>query len=169
MDCEFILNGKVHRISLERKDDKEFAVVDGKRLELSSQRISPQSISLLMDGRSYLARVARDGEKTFVAIGTSRFCLEDPKQESVLAGLKGGASGKAEATVKAPMPGLVIKVNVEEGKDVNPGDSLVVVEAMKMEHDMRATFKARVEKVHVKAGQQVDAFQALVELVPLEG
>jgi biotin carboxyl carrier protein len=80
----------------------------------------------------------------------------------------GGIPGKAEGTVKAPMPGLVIKVNAEEGKVVNSGDSLVVVEAMKMEHEMCSGMKAVVEKVHVKPGQQVDAFQVLVELKPVD-
>ena len=168
MEYEFNLDGKLHKVSVERKDDKEFAVVDGKQLEFSSMRISSQSISLLIEGKSYQAHVVREGDKTFVAIGTARFRLEEPSQESALAGLKGSASGKAEGTVKAPMPGLVIKVNVSEGAEVIPGESLVVVEAMKMEHDMRASFKALVKKVHVKPGQQVDAFQPLVELVPVE-
>ena len=66
------------------------------------------------------------------------------------------------------MPGLVIKVNVSEGSEVNPGDGLVVVEAMKMEHEMRSGMKAVVKKVHVKPGQQVDAFQVLVELKPVD-
>lgn len=169
MDYEFLVDGKDHKISLEIKSDQGFAVVDGKRLELSSFRISPQSYSLLIDGKSYLVYAVKEGEKTYVAIGTGRFCLEEPRQESVLASLKAGSSGKAEGTIKAPMPGLVIKVNVEAGKTVSPGESLVVVEAMKMEHDMRASMKAVVEKVHVKPGQQVDAFQALVELKPVEG
>lgn len=168
MDREFILDVKLHKVSVECKDGKEFAVVDGNRLEFSSFRLSLQSFSLLFDEKSYLAHVVREGDKTFVAIGAARFCFEEPSQESTLAGLKGGSSGKAEGTVKAPMPGLVIKVNVEEGKAVVQGESLVVVEAMKMEHDMRASFKAVVAKVHVKPGQQVDAFQALVELVPVE-
>ena len=169
MDYEFLSGGKVHKVSLESKRDKQFAVVDGKAYEVDAHRVSPQALSLLIGGKSYLAHVARDGEKVFVAIGTSRFLLEEPKQESDRPGGMGGIPGKAEGTIKAPMPGLVIKVNAEEGKVVNPGDSLVVVEAMKMEHEMRSGMKAVVEKVHVKPGQQVDAFQVLVELKPVEG
>lgn len=169
MEYDFLSDGKLHRVSIEVKGDKQFAVVDGKAYEVDAHRVSPQALSLLIGGKSYLARVARDGEKVFVAIGTSRFLLEEPKQESDRPGGMGGIPGKAEGTVKAPMPGLVIKVNAEEGKVVNPGDSLVVVEAMKMEHEMRSGMKAVVEKVHVKPGQQVDAFQVLVELKPVEG
>jgi len=66
------------------------------------------------------------------------------------------------------MPGLVVKVDVAEGAEVHPGDVLVVVEAMKMEHELRASFKAVVARVHVKAGQQVDAFQPLLDLGRLD-
>ena len=168
MEYDFLSDGKPHKVSIETKGEMQIAVVDGKSFEINAHRVSSQTISLLMDGKSYLAHVARDGEKTFVAIGTSRFLLEEPKQESDRAGLREGTSGKAEGTIKAPMPGMVIKVHVAEGAEVNPGDGLVVVEAMKMEHEMRAGMKALVEKVHVKPGQQVDAFQVLVELVPIK-
>lgn len=169
MEYDFLSDGKPHSVSLEVKGEQQVAVVDGKRFEISPHRVSSQAISLLIEGRSYLAHVAREGEKVFVAIGTSRFLLEEPRQESDQPGVRGGTAGKAEGTIKAPMPGMVIKVAVVVGAEVNPGDGLVVVEAMKMEHEMRSGMKAVVEKVHVKPGQQVDAFQVLVELKPVEG
>lgn len=164
MDYEFSVDGTAHRISLEHTEGKVVATLNGNRLELDVQQVSSQAVSVLVGGKSYLAHVARQGEKILVAIGTHHFCLKEPEQESSLTRVKESLPEQAEETVKAPMPGLVIKVNVSEGNDVNPGDGLIVVEAMKMEHEMRASFKAIVEKVHVKAGQQVDAFQPLVEL-----
>jgi biotin carboxyl carrier protein len=164
MDYEFSVDGTVYKISLEHAEGKVVATLNGNRLELDAQQVSSQAVSLLIDGKSYLAHVARQGEKILVAVGTHQFCLEEAEQESSLARVKESLPEQAEETVKAPMPGLVIKVNVLEGNDVNPGDGLIVVEAMKMEHEMRASFKAVVEKIHVKAGQQVDAFQPLVEL-----
>jgi geranyl-CoA carboxylase alpha subunit len=168
MDYEFLSGGEAHRVSLETKDGSPAAVVKGHRLEMEALRVSPHSVSLLVGGRSYLVRWARDGKKLFLAVGAGRFCLEEPDREGEPAGFKGPAKAKGEDTVKAPMPGQVIKVFVAEGGRVNAGDSLVVVEAMKMEHEMRAAFAATVEKVHVKAGQQVDAFQPLVQLKPAE-
>jgi len=164
MDYEFLVHGKAHKVSIENKDGKAVATLNGKRQELDAHRISPQAVSLLIDGKSYRARVARQGKKIFVAVGARHFCLEEPEQGSEPATMRESAPDEAQGTIKAPMPGLVIKVNVTDGSEVNPGDGLVVVEAMKMEHEMRAAFKAVVEKVYVKAGQQVDAFQPLVEL-----
>jgi propionyl-CoA carboxylase alpha chain len=163
MEYQYLVHGELHRIRLEEREGKIVANLKGKQLELDVYHVSPQVVSLLANGKSYLARVARHGKKIFVAIGANHFCLEVPDQRDSMR-FKGGTSGKAEGTIRAPMPGMVIKVNVAEGSEVNPGDSLAVVEAMKMEHEMRATSKAVVGKVYVKAGQQVDAFQPLVEL-----
>jgi len=166
MDHEFLVAGKSCRLSLERDGSKIAAVVAGRKLELDVLPIAGGSISLLINGQSFLARMARSGNTIFVAIGADQFCLELPRQGEAAAPPQGEASGKTDGTIKSPMPGLVIKVNVTEGAEVQPGDGLVVVEAMKMEHEMRAAFRGIVDKVHVRAGQQVDAFQPLLELKP---
>lgn len=168
MEYEFNVDGKRHRVALEKKGGAISAVVDGSRIEADVARLSPNSISILAGGRSYLAHCAIEGRTIHVVVGASRFVLEEPRADDALGALKDKAAGRIEGTVKAPMPGQVTKVNVAEGAEVQPGDILVVVEAMKMEHEMRAEFPAVVEKVHVRAGQQVDAFQPLVELRPAD-
>ena len=62
------------------------------------------------------------------------------------------------------MPGLVVRVEVERGQAVAAGDGLVVVEAMKMENELRATHKGIVEQIHVKAGDRVEKGAPLVSL-----
>jgi biotin carboxyl carrier protein len=163
MDHEFLVDGKAHRISLEIREGKIIATTEGRRMELDAARPSGHTVSLLAAGKSYRAHVAGQGNQIFVAIGANRYCLEAPEQGSA-SRYREGTSGHGDGTVKAPMPGMVIKINVAEGDEVAPGDSLAVVEAMKMEHEMRASARAIVAKVHVKAGQQVDALQPLVEL-----
>jgi geranyl-CoA carboxylase alpha subunit len=167
MDHEFLVDGVTHGISLETRDGKLVATIAGRRLELDAVHSSGHAVSLLAAGKSYRALVSRQGRKIFVAVGAARFCLELP-EEAGSSKYKDGASERAEGTIKAPMPGMVVKVNVTEGDEVSPGDSLAIVEAMKMEHEMRAAARAVVAKVHVKAGQQVEAFQALVELKIVE-
>ena len=70
--------------------------------------------------------------------------------------------------VKAPMPGLVVRVEVQEGQRVEAGAGLVVVEAMKMENELRATRPGVVSRIHVKPGQTVDKGVALVTLESVE-
>lgn len=74
------------------------------------------------------------------------------------------ASTRQVKEVKAPMPGLVLQVAVKEGDEVNEGDRILILEAMKMENSIMIHAAAKIKKVKVKAGQAVDKGQVLVEL-----
>ena len=69
--------------------------------------------------------------------------------------------------MKAPMPGLVVRVEVTQGQVVKVGEGLVVVEAMKMENELRATRPGVVQTIHVAAGQTVAKGASLVTLGPV--
>ncbi|MEO7964261.1 MAG: biotin/lipoyl-containing protein [Gemmatimonadaceae bacterium] len=72
------------------------------------------------------------------------------------------ASGPRPLT--APMPGLIVRVQVQVGDEVQAGDAMVVMEAMKMENELRATSAGTVSKIHVTAGTAVEKGALLVEL-----
>lgn len=76
----------------------------------------------------------------------------------------GSASNKQIKEIKAPMPGLVLEIAVADGQDVNEGDKLLILEAMKMENSIMIHINARIKKVAVTAGQAVEKGQVLVEL-----
>jgi biotin carboxyl carrier protein len=79
-----------------------------------------------------------------------------------------GAGGAGGDTVAAPMPGRVVRVEVEVGQQVEAGAGLVVVEAMKMENELRAPRTGVVQAVHVSAGQTVERGAPLVSLARAE-
>ncbi len=164
MDYQFIVDGRPHQVSIEYRDGKIVATCDARRMELDVHQVDSGTLSLLVDGKSFMVHFARSRRQILVSVGVRQFCLEEPKQGSSSYRYRNDSLDENGGVVKAPMPGMVIKVSVAEGNEVNPGDGLVVVEAMKMEHEMRAAFAAVVEKVHVQAGQQVEAFEPLVEL-----
>lgn len=66
--------------------------------------------------------------------------------------------------IKAPMPGLVLEIAVKDGQEVNDGDKIIILEAMKMENSILIHTHARIKKVAVIAGQAVEKGQVLVEL-----
>ena len=66
--------------------------------------------------------------------------------------------------LKAPMPGLVLDILVKEGEKINKGDTLIVLEAMKMENSLKAIADATVKKISVKKGNTVEKNQVLVHL-----
>ena len=86
------------------------------------------------------------------------------RQIEVLTG-QGARRARSSDVVKAPMPGLVVRVEVTEGQQVGAGAGLVVVEAMKMENELRAPHAGTVQAVHVAAGARVEKGAPLVTLV----
>jgi pyruvate carboxylase subunit B len=79
-----------------------------------------------------------------------------------LSGASAAASGPAP--LKAPMPGMIVRVSVQVGDEVQPGQSLIVMEAMKMENELRATTAARVKAVLAQPGTAVEKGALLLEL-----
>ncbi len=79
-----------------------------------------------------------------------------------------GAAAQGPRPIVAPMPGMVVKVEVDEGDVVHAGQGVVIVEAMKMENELRAHGPGRVSRVHVGEGEAVEKDQLLVELDPID-
>jgi len=82
-----------------------------------------------------------------------------------MTGAREGAKGPK--VLKAPMPGMVVRVEVEEGDEVAEGRGLVIVEAMKMENELKSDGVAKVKKILVGPGEAVEKDQVLIEFEPL--
>jgi biotin carboxyl carrier protein len=122
--------------------------------------------TLLLGGRSHRILVGRQGpgEWSMHLSGRQlRAKVLDERRQAIqeLTGLRSGGGGAR--TLRAPMPGLVIKVEVQEGDPVIPGQGLIIVEAMKMENELKAEGEGRVGKILVAPGQTVEKDQILVE------
>ena len=92
------------------------------------------------------------------------FSVETPfslKRKRLLAGRQGEVF---DMTIKSPMPGKILDVSLEVGQEINKGDTLVVLEAMKMQNVIIASQKGRVRRVCVVAGQTVSKDEILVEI-----
>lgn len=106
------------------------------------------------------------GERIEVTVENERDRAKPRQGRTSGAVSRGGGGGGG--TVRAPMPGLVLRVEVAEGQTVDAGAGLVVVEAMKMENELRAGRAAVVQKIHVAVGQAVEKGAPLVTLASPE-
>ena len=88
----------------------------------------------------------------------------DTRARAALQTGAGGAAGRRMGHLKAPMPGLVVRVLIEAGVPVEAGQPLVVIEAMKMENELKAAGAGTVSRVHVAPGARVEKGSLLVEL-----
>jgi len=122
---------------------------------------------LLVDGRSY-AITATPGDRRgrwHIGVGAERFAADAVDERTrAIREMTGGGADVADKTLVAPMPGLVVKVEVEVGQAVRAGQGVIVVEAMKMENELKAPSDGVVAKVEVKPGQTVDKGATLLVL-----
>jgi pyruvate carboxylase subunit B len=144
-------------------------VVNGKDAdaELTSVPNTPLR-ELVYDGTSSTYAMTSDQDGWLVMSGGEAHRIQvDDERTLRLGKLAGtGERGGAGGAVKAPMPGLVLRVEVEQGDSVAAGDGLVVLEAMKMENEIKAPVSGKVKAVHVNGGQAVDKGMVMVEVVP---
>ena len=117
-------------------------------------------LELLIDGQRVTAYVSSDGAKRWVTVNGQTFVLTKSAT-----GAKRGSTGHDHASeLAAPMPGLVRSVNVEQGESVSKGQTLLVLEAMKMEIRIHAPREGVIQKLWVKQGQTVEREQVLIEI-----
>ena len=166
MDFEFTVNGVFQAISLERKEDRVSIRHGDKTLEAEVRVISPNTVSLLVDGRSYLVIIARDKDKKHIWLDGSAYFIQSGKEEQRRAERGDDRAQKGKSVVTAPMPGKVVKVCVVEKEAVRKNQTLAIVEAMKMENEIKSPIEGFVNKIHVSAGELVDSEKPLLELEP---
>ncbi len=143
--------------------------VDGRAIEIDSGQLAsviqvePGVYSVLLNGASFEIRVIETSQGLSVEVGGRRFAIEvrDPRDSS--RGTR-TALGSGRQNIAAPMPGKVIRVLVNVGDAVDVGAGLVVVEAMKMQNEMKASRPGRVIEVRASAGQTVGAGDTLLVL-----
>ena len=147
----------------------EDVVVDGEPLRARLTDVEGTPMSLLTLGERVYRVIARPGESRgaySLSVDGRRFAVEalDERTRAIrdLSAAAAGAAGPAPLV--APMPGLIVRVTVQPGDAVQAGQGLVVMEAMKMENELRAPSAGTVRAVHAAPGTAVDKGAVLVEL-----
>jgi biotin carboxyl carrier protein len=121
---------------------------------------------LLLDGTARVFAMARGEGAWVVSSGGESWLasVTDERTERLRKLTASGVQARGTGTIRAPMPGLVVQVEVELGQRVEAGVGVVVLEAMKMENEIRASMEGTVAAIHVSAGQAVEKGAPLVEL-----
>jgi pyruvate carboxylase subunit B len=145
------------------------AIVDGRAMAAELLSVPGSPLQLLRVGTRVHELVARRGERrglyTLIIDGVELVveALDERAQAVKTLRLAAAGAPSGPEPLRAPMPGLVTKVLVKAGDSVRPGDSLVVMEAMKMENELRARAAAPVRAVHATVGSAVEKGSVLIE------
>lgn len=114
--------------------------------------------SLLVDNRSYQVFLEQKEECYLVSLNGRKYSvtLEDEKSRLISSLIKAEKKQKGQVEIKAPMPGLIAEINVSEGQEIKKGDGILIIEAMKMENEIRSNVDGVVKKILGKAKDSVD-------------
>lgn len=159
------INGK-HQHSAEPKENNSW-LLDDKETEIDIIQTRDGSFHMLKNDKSYnieLIKFDREEKSLSVKVNGNRYDLIiKDKYDALLHSLGMDNANKAKVeNIKAPMPGLVLNILVEEGREVKKGDALLVLEAMKMENILKSPADGTVKKVVVKKGTAVEKNQVLI-------
>jgi biotin carboxyl carrier protein len=148
-------------------DDKHVSV-DGKVYEVDFESVSGQPVySLIVDGRSHEAYAAQDDDTWQVLLRGRLYpiTVEDEREKRLRSAAGGGVAETGEFHLKAPMPGLVVSIPVEEGQTVKRGQVLLVLESMKMQNELKSPRDGTIGRMRVKAGEKVEQKQTLLSVM----
>ena len=146
-------------------------LIDGEASQADCVQIAPGVYSVLLGGRSYEAHVDSVGphatgtpNRRIVTVGSRHFTIDvrDPRRRRSAAGLS-NHTGPQE--ILAPMPGKIVKVLAEKDQEVVQGAGLLVIEAMKMQNELRAPRAGRVAEIYIEEGAGVESGARLIRLV----
>ena len=152
---------------LNRNGNKVLLDIDGHKYDVDIVMVEKGVYSIVYNGHSYnVELIEGDNSKTYIVNTFAKtFNVEIVDAESkYISSRKQGLDAEEENTVVSPMPGKVVKIPVTVGEQVSAGQTLVVVEAMKMQSEFKATHDKTVLEILVKEGYTVDAHQLMMKL-----
>jgi len=147
--------------------DERHISVNGQTLTVDFNSVSGQPVySLLVDGVSVESFVYPGDEKWEVLLMGRQFqvMVEDERDKRLRAAAGGSVSETGEYQLKAPMPGMVVSILVEEGQEVEKGQVLLILESMKMQNELKSPRAGTIGRLRIKAGESVEQRQTLLSV-----
>jgi biotin carboxyl carrier protein len=153
---------RTHTVDLERVGYQWRIILNGETIDADVVEISPNTLSILIRGESHEIRVARPAEGLLkIQTGLREFSAEVIDQRSWRGRRLGHVEVEGRQQITAPMAGKVVRLMVKCGEKVEVGQGLLVVEAMKMQNEIRSTKSGTVERLFANEGQTVNAGEML--------
>jgi len=157
---EVAIAGKNYRLDLNRADGRWSCRLDGRDVEVDGVLARPDVLSLRVGNMAYEVKSERVANDLHLWVGSTLFAVEvrDPRS---LRGRTRAPDDHGPRKMTAPMPGKVVRLLVREGDAVEPGAGVAVVEAMKMQNEIKSPKKGTIQRILVREGAAVNAGDVL--------
>jgi biotin carboxyl carrier protein len=158
MVYEVIVDGKSHRLELEKAGDGWVCRLDGQSVAIDVDAVIPRPdvLSLLVGGHAYEIKREKTASDLHIWVGSDCFTVELRDPRSLRSRQKSGGDETGPRKILAPMPGRVVRLLVREKSEVEAGQGIVVVEAMKMQNEIKSPKKGVVQKISAIPGAAVN-------------
>lgn len=162
MTYDVVINGNTHRVELAKGEKTWICKVDDSMMEVDAVFTARDVISILLGGKAYEVKRERSlSGETHMIVGSARYSSEvqDPRSLKTRRAKAGTEEGPQK--LLAPMPGKIVRILVAEKAEVEAGQGVIVVEAMKMQNELKSPKKGIVAKLPVAEGATVNAGDTL--------
>jgi biotin carboxyl carrier protein len=147
---------KPHRLELKKTDAGWECRLDGRAIQVDAIMPRRDVLSLIIDGRSYEIKREQTATDLYLWVEGTPFVVELRDPRSLRSRQKTAGNEKGPVKIAAPMPGRVVRVMITENHEVEAGQGLLVVEAMKMQNEIKSPKKGTVKKILVSPGTAVN-------------
>jgi len=160
MTYDIAIDGKSYRLELERVEGRWLSRLDGRDIEVDAVLARPDVLSLRIGDKAFEVKCERVANDLHLWVGSARFAAEvrDPRS---LRGRARMVDDRGPKKLTAPMPGKIVRVLVSQGAQVEAGAGVLVVEAMKMQNEIKSPKKGTIQKILVGEGAAVNAGDVL--------
>ena len=160
MTYDVTIDGNHHQLELNRTEGDWLCRLDGREIEVDAVLARPDVLSLRIGNQAYEVKCERVASELHLWVGSERFAVEvrDPRS---LRGRTRTVDDHGPRKLTAPMPGKVVRVLVAQGTGVENGAGVLVVEAMKMQNEIKSPKKGTIQKILVREGSAVNAGDVL--------
>ena len=164
MTYEVIIDDQSYRVELARSGSSWRCNLNGRELPVDVIFSQTGVLSLLVNGKSYEVKQEAAGAESNIVVGHERFraAVRDPR--SLRSRRRAQDSGQGVKRILAPMPGKVVRILALPGTEVEAGQPVLVIEAMKMQNELKSPKKGKVNRLAVGEGAAVEAGQVLAEV-----
>jgi biotin carboxyl carrier protein len=160
MTYDITIDGKHYQLNLNRAEGRWSCRLDGREVEVDAVVARPDVLSLRIGNRAYEVKCERVGGDMHLWVGSARFAAEvrDPRS---LRGRVRELDEQGPRKLTAPMPGKIVRVLQIQGAEVEAGVGVVVMEAMKMQNEIKSPKKGTIQRIMVTEGAAVNAGDVL--------
>jgi biotin carboxyl carrier protein len=162
MKFKIQISGKTRTVELAREAEKWQISIDGHGVDADAIEIAPNIFSILLNGQSHEIRITTQSDGKLTLQTTDHEFIAEVVDPRAWSGRRHGhVEAEGRQQIIAPMPGKVVRLLVKAGDQVRAGQGILVVEAMKMQNEVRSPKTGTVEHLQAEEGQPVNAGQVL--------